>query len=90
MPNNKLTSMPILPFPLRPSTYLAQEQTIFDKLAAMNVRAALVMGVDTKTGLPIFFCDPNMELGSALYLLENARFRLMGRPPPDPAPRAPA
>lgn len=82
--------MSILNFPLRPATYIAQEQTVFHKLSQMGVRQALVMGTDEKTGMPIFFCDPNMELGAALYLLENARFRLMGRPPPDPAPKGPA
>jgi hypothetical protein len=73
----------LLKFPLRPSVAQAEHQTIFTKLKEMGVSNGFVLGTDA-TGRPVFFCDPDISVSGAIYLLENARFRLMGRPPPHP------
>ncbi len=81
----------LLKFPLRPSASQLQERSIFEKLKDMNVHQAFVLGVDDK-GYPSIFCDPQLGIAQAVFLLESARFRLMsGRPiAPPPSPGGPA
>lgn len=81
--------MTIHQFPLRPSAYQAQQQTILDKIREMGFTQGLVI-VTTADGYPVVFVDPNLSVGNALHLMEHTKLRLMGRPPPAPIPPSPA